>query len=250
MPWDLHRRPILRTSRRNPLKVGKRSRGTIRTWESAGRAGGRSRGRERRPRTDRARLGSRGQRRARGGLRPGPVAKGQAAVSAVWPAHWGDTSSCPNTRNQRDDRALPAPLSCSLRCWPTARSATSRWRAPLGTQTLTKRRRRPSRNGALNQPDAATSPSRVAQNAGAVRAPVNDRICRVDPQWFGQAALRRAGRPLLAGQCRQRQRHHIRGDVYDESGDFVPLYQDDLKAIHIDGSPIGQVFSASDTIFR
>jgi len=39
------------------------------------------------------------------------------------------------------------------------------------------------------------------------------------------------------------------GDVYDESGHFVPLYQDDLKFINVEGSPIGQVFSASDTDF-
>jgi hypothetical protein len=29
------------------------------------------------------------------------------------------------------------------------------------------------------------------------------------------------------------------GDVYDESGNFVPLYQDDLKFITVEGSPIG-----------
>jgi uncharacterized protein (TIGR03118 family) len=39
------------------------------------------------------------------------------------------------------------------------------------------------------------------------------------------------------------------GDVYDESGNFVPLYQDDLKFITVEGSPIGQVFSASGTDF-
>ena len=39
------------------------------------------------------------------------------------------------------------------------------------------------------------------------------------------------------------------GDVYDENGDFVPLYQDDLKSITVEGSPIGQVFSASATDF-
>ena len=39
------------------------------------------------------------------------------------------------------------------------------------------------------------------------------------------------------------------GDVYDESGQFVPLYQDDLKFIAVEGSPIGQVFSSSDTDF-
>ena len=35
------------------------------------------------------------------------------------------------------------------------------------------------------------------------------------------------------------------GDVYDEDGNFVPLFQDDLKFIEVEGSPIGQVFSAS-----
>jgi uncharacterized protein (TIGR03118 family) len=39
------------------------------------------------------------------------------------------------------------------------------------------------------------------------------------------------------------------GDVHDESGQLVPLYQDDLKFINVEGSPIGQVFSASDTDF-
>jgi uncharacterized protein (TIGR03118 family) len=39
------------------------------------------------------------------------------------------------------------------------------------------------------------------------------------------------------------------GDVYDESGQFVPLHQDDLKFIAIEGSPIGQVFSSSDSDF-
>src|SRR5918996_3836910 len=39
------------------------------------------------------------------------------------------------------------------------------------------------------------------------------------------------------------------GDVYDENGQFVPLYQDDLKFIAVEGSPIGQVFSSSDSDF-
>jgi uncharacterized protein (TIGR03118 family) len=39
------------------------------------------------------------------------------------------------------------------------------------------------------------------------------------------------------------------GDVYDKSGHFVPLHQDDLKFVAVDGSPIGQVFSSSDTDF-
>jgi uncharacterized protein (TIGR03118 family) len=39
------------------------------------------------------------------------------------------------------------------------------------------------------------------------------------------------------------------GDVYDENGDFVPLFQDDLTFIDVEGSPIGQVFSASATDF-
>ena len=39
------------------------------------------------------------------------------------------------------------------------------------------------------------------------------------------------------------------GNVYDENGQFVPLYQDDLKFIDVEGSPIGQVFSASATDF-
>jgi hypothetical protein len=39
------------------------------------------------------------------------------------------------------------------------------------------------------------------------------------------------------------------GDSYDESGHFVPLYQDELKSIAVEGPPIGQVFSSSDTDF-
>ena len=39
------------------------------------------------------------------------------------------------------------------------------------------------------------------------------------------------------------------GDVYDEDGQFIPLFQDDLKFIAVEGSPIGQVFSASATDF-
>lgn len=40
------------------------------------------------------------------------------------------------------------------------------------------------------------------------------------------------------------------GDVYDENGAFVPLYQDNLKVVYVDGSPVGQVFSGSSTDFR
>jgi uncharacterized protein (TIGR03118 family) len=39
------------------------------------------------------------------------------------------------------------------------------------------------------------------------------------------------------------------GDVYDENGVFIPLFQDDLKFVNVEGSPIGQVFSASATDF-
>jgi uncharacterized protein (TIGR03118 family) len=39
------------------------------------------------------------------------------------------------------------------------------------------------------------------------------------------------------------------GDVYDDRGRFVPLHQDSLKVVYVDGSPIGQVFSASATDF-
>jgi uncharacterized protein (TIGR03118 family) len=39
------------------------------------------------------------------------------------------------------------------------------------------------------------------------------------------------------------------GDVYDQSGQFVPLFQDDLKVVTVEGSPIGQVFSASPSDF-
>jgi hypothetical protein len=35
------------------------------------------------------------------------------------------------------------------------------------------------------------------------------------------------------------------GDVYDDNGRFVPLHQDSLKVVYVDGSPIGQVFSSS-----
>jgi uncharacterized protein (TIGR03118 family) len=35
------------------------------------------------------------------------------------------------------------------------------------------------------------------------------------------------------------------GDVYNDNGEFVPLYQDNLKVVYVDGSPIGQVFSGS-----
>ena len=39
------------------------------------------------------------------------------------------------------------------------------------------------------------------------------------------------------------------GDVYDDAGQFVPLYQDSLKVVYVDGSPIGQVFSGSSSDF-
>ncbi len=39
------------------------------------------------------------------------------------------------------------------------------------------------------------------------------------------------------------------GDVFDEEGNFVLLFQDSLKVIPLDGTPIGQVFSASATDF-
>jgi uncharacterized protein (TIGR03118 family) len=39
------------------------------------------------------------------------------------------------------------------------------------------------------------------------------------------------------------------GDVIDENGEFVPLHQDSLKIVHVDGAPIGQVFSGSATDF-
>jgi hypothetical protein len=39
------------------------------------------------------------------------------------------------------------------------------------------------------------------------------------------------------------------GDVYDESDRFIPLFQDKLKFVTVEGSPIGQVFSASPTDF-
>jgi uncharacterized protein (TIGR03118 family) len=32
------------------------------------------------------------------------------------------------------------------------------------------------------------------------------------------------------------------GDVFDMSGKFIPLFQDNLKVVEVDGSPIGQVF--------
>ncbi len=40
------------------------------------------------------------------------------------------------------------------------------------------------------------------------------------------------------------------GDVFDENGDFVALFQDNLKVVYVDGSPIGQVFSGSSIDFR
>jgi uncharacterized protein (TIGR03118 family) len=39
------------------------------------------------------------------------------------------------------------------------------------------------------------------------------------------------------------------GDVYDENGQFIPLFQDELKFVTVEGSPIGQVFSGSATDF-
>jgi uncharacterized protein (TIGR03118 family) len=40
------------------------------------------------------------------------------------------------------------------------------------------------------------------------------------------------------------------GDVFDETGQFVPLYQDALKVVYVDGAPIGQGFSGSATDFE
>lgn len=39
------------------------------------------------------------------------------------------------------------------------------------------------------------------------------------------------------------------GDVFDQAGRFVPLFQDALKVVPVDGPPIGQVFSASASDF-
>jgi hypothetical protein len=65
------------------------------------------------------------------------------------------------------------------------------------------------------------------------------------------AAIRSAGRGghfLLANAASTTVTTYI-GDAYDESGHFVPLYQDELKFIAVEGSPIGQVFSSADTDF-
>jgi uncharacterized protein (TIGR03118 family) len=40
------------------------------------------------------------------------------------------------------------------------------------------------------------------------------------------------------------------GDVFDATGQFVPLDQDALKVVYVDGAPIGQVFSGSATDFE
>ncbi|HEY7649570.1 MAG TPA: TIGR03118 family protein [Methylomirabilota bacterium] len=39
------------------------------------------------------------------------------------------------------------------------------------------------------------------------------------------------------------------GDVFDAAGNFIPLFQDGLKVVYVDGSPIGQVFSSSASDF-
>ena len=39
------------------------------------------------------------------------------------------------------------------------------------------------------------------------------------------------------------------GDVYDQGGQFVPLFQDALQFVKVDGPPIGQVFSSSASDF-
>lgn len=39
------------------------------------------------------------------------------------------------------------------------------------------------------------------------------------------------------------------GDVFDANGNFVPLFQDNLKVVPVDGSPIGQVFVDSPADF-
>lgn len=39
------------------------------------------------------------------------------------------------------------------------------------------------------------------------------------------------------------------GDVYDQNGHFVPLFQDALKFVKVDGPPIGQVFSGATSDF-
>jgi uncharacterized protein (TIGR03118 family) len=40
------------------------------------------------------------------------------------------------------------------------------------------------------------------------------------------------------------------GDVFDQDGNFVPLYQDALQVVPVEGSPIGQVFNTADTGFQ
>ena len=39
------------------------------------------------------------------------------------------------------------------------------------------------------------------------------------------------------------------GDVYDAKGTFIPIFQDKLKSVSTEGSPIGQVFNGSSTEF-
>jgi uncharacterized protein (TIGR03118 family) len=65
------------------------------------------------------------------------------------------------------------------------------------------------------------------------------------------AAIRSAGLGghfWLANQASDTVTEYV-GDVFDAEGKFVPLYQDALKVVPVDGAPIGQVFSSSDTDF-
>jgi uncharacterized protein (TIGR03118 family) len=65
------------------------------------------------------------------------------------------------------------------------------------------------------------------------------------------AAIRTAGLGghfWLANQGSRTVTEYV-GDVYDATGRFVPLFQDQLKVVAVAGSPVGQVFSGSATDF-
>lgn len=52
----------------------------------------------------------------------------------------------------------------------------------------------------------------------------------------------------LANQVSRTVTEYV-GDVFGANGQFAPLFQDALKVVAVDGSPVGQVFSGSSTDF-
>jgi hypothetical protein len=107
---------------------------------------------------------------------------------------------------------------------------------------------RPSGQHAYVVRNLAVNRYNPADPTSPPRAPI------VDPKLINPwgSAIRAAGLGghfWLANQGSSSVTTYV-GDVFDQQGRFVPLFQDALKIIPVDGSPVGQVFSASGSDFQ